>query len=66
MNLNTILKNCNIDFKKENNKVLYIVYELSKIIYYYNNLIRKYAILYDINLNLKKENEELKIKLNIK
>ena len=66
MNLNSILKNCNIDFKKENNKVLYIVYELSKIIYYYNNLIRKYAILYDINLNLKKENEELKIKLNIK
>ena len=64
MNLNTILKNCEIDFKKENSKLLYLVYELSKVIFYYNDLICKYSVLCDINLNLRQENEQLKIKLN--
>lgn len=66
MNLNTILKNCEIDIKKENSKVLYLVYEFSKIVFYYNDLICKYSVLFDINLNLRKENEQLKIKLNEK
>jgi|OM-RGC.v1.035599892 hypothetical protein len=66
MNLNNILKDCDIDLKKENIKVLCLVYELSKVIFYYNNLICKYSTLYNINLNLRKENEQLKMKLNEK
>lgn len=60
MNFNIFLKKKSFNIEEHNKNLLSIVSEFSMINYYYNKLIIKYSKLYDININLKKENEYLK------